>query len=159
MRIPVEPRAMSLPQRFGNWLATRLIWIFWGHRYGDLGPMRAMRWNVLNELGMRDTDYGWTVEMQIKALQKGLRVRELPIPYLRRKAGHSKVSGTLVGSFRAGLKILWVISQGIWEDRGFSRKQLTDPIKESGNGGHSLPAWMLRGADPSIPPADNRRSR
>ena len=124
MRIPVEPEALSYPQRFGNWFATRLIRLFWGHDYRDLGPMRAITWNGLKQLGMRDANYGWTVEMQVKALQKGLRAKELPIPYVRRKAGQSKVSGTLVGSLRAGLKILWVISQRLWAERGASPKRV-----------------------------------
>ncbi|MFZ2444821.1 MAG: glycosyltransferase family 2 protein [Syntrophobacteraceae bacterium] len=113
MRIPVDPAAMSVQQRFGNWLATRLIRLFWGHEYRDLGPMRAITWIALQELGMRDPNYGWTVEMQIRALKKGLRARELPIPYGKRKAGRSKVSRSLTGSIRAGAKILWIIGREI----------------------------------------------
>ena len=118
MRIPVEPEALSLQQRFGNWLATRLILLFWGHNYKDLGPMRAITWNGLKRLGMRDTNFGWTIEMQVKALKKGLRIKEIPIPYLRRKAGQSKVSGTLAGSLRAGTKILWIIGREIFNGSG-----------------------------------------
>jgi hypothetical protein len=112
-RVPVEPKALTHQQRFGNWLATRLIRLFWGHDYKDLGPMRAITWDGLQRLNMADTSYGWTVEMQVKALQKGLRATELPVPYLRRKAGRSKVSGTLVGSLLAGVKILRVIFREI----------------------------------------------
>jgi hypothetical protein len=108
-RIPVEPGAMSFQQRLGNWLATRLIRVFWGYDYKDLGPMRAITWKGLRKLNMADTDYGWTVEMQVKALQMGLNARELPVAYQRRKGGRSKVSGTLAGSLRAGAKILRVI--------------------------------------------------
>jgi glycosyltransferase involved in cell wall biosynthesis len=116
-RIPVEPNALSVQQRFGNWLATRLIRIFWGHDYRDLGPMRVIAWSALQRLEMSDPNYGWTVEMQVKALQKGLRVREVPVPYLRRTAGRSKVSGTLAGSFRAGIKILWIICRQLFVER------------------------------------------
>lgn len=117
MRIPVEPQALSLQQRFGNRLATRLIRFFWGHDYRDLGPMRAITWEGLKQLEMSDPNYGWTIEMQIRALQEGLRVKEFPIPYLRRKAGRSKVSGTVVGSFRAGGKILWIIGREILREK------------------------------------------
>ena len=124
MRIPVESEALSPQQRFGNWLATRLILLFWGHNYKDLGPMRAITWNGLNELGMRDPNFGWTIEMQVKAVQKGLRVKEIPIPYLRRKAGQSKVSGTLTGSLRAGIKILWIIGREIFNGSGPRKARL-----------------------------------
>jgi glycosyltransferase involved in cell wall biosynthesis len=108
-RIPSEPEAMSTQQRFGNHLATSLIHIIWGHLYNDLGPMRAIQWSSLQSLDMKDQDYGWTVEMQIKALKRGLRVHEYPLPYRKRAAGRSKVSRTLNGTVRAGFKILWVI--------------------------------------------------
>lgn len=108
-RIPSDPQAMSRFQRFGNHLATALIRILWGYSYHDLGPMRAVQWKALKSLKMRDEDYGWTVEMQIKALKRGLRVREIPLCYKSRAAGESKVSRNLIGSIRAGKKILWVI--------------------------------------------------
>jgi hypothetical protein len=108
-RIPAVSRAMTSQQRFGNHLATSLIHILWGHLYQDLGPMRAIRWSSLKVLDMKDRDYGWTVEMQIKALKRGLRVHEIPLPYNARAAGESKVSKNLRGSVRAGCKILWVI--------------------------------------------------
>src|SRR6266567_3149061 len=110
-RVPSDPEALTLQQRFGNRLATFLIRLFWGHRYADLGPMRAIAWKALERLGMRDRGFGWTVEMQIKALKKGLRVREIPLPYSRRSAGYSKISRTLTGAVRAGGKILWVIGR------------------------------------------------
>ncbi len=106
-----------LPQaRFGNWLASRLIYYFWHFQYSDLGPFRAIRRESLMKLNMLDTNYGWTVEMQIKALIAGLRVMEIPVSY-RKRIGASKVSGTLAGSFRAGYKILWTIFK-----YGFLRK-------------------------------------
>lgn len=104
-----EKDALSPFQRFGNRLATLLIRLLYGHRYTDLGPFRAIRASALNTLGMRDRNYGWTVEMQIKALQKRMRVMELPVTYRRRRAGASKVSRNLRGSLAAGVKILWTI--------------------------------------------------
>lgn len=98
-----------LPQaRFGNWLATRWIRMWYGFRYTDLGPFRAIRFAALERLGMRDRDWGWTLEMQIRALHAGLRIVEVPVRY-RRRTGRSKISGTVVGSLRAGRKILWTM--------------------------------------------------
>jgi len=110
-RIPVESHALSIQQRFGNWLATTLIRLIWGHSYKDLGPMRVIKWNSLKEIGMHDQNYGWTVEMQVKALKTGLRIIEHPVPYHRRAGGCSIISRTLVGTIRAGIKILWVIGR------------------------------------------------
>ncbi len=104
-----EPGAMSLPQRFGNWLAPLLIRLFFGQRFTDLGPFRAIRWDCLQQLDMRDSDYGWTVEMQIKAALQRLRCAEVPVNYRRRVAGRSKVSGTVKGVVLAGTKILSLI--------------------------------------------------
>jgi hypothetical protein len=99
-------RGALLPQaRFGNWLATGLIRARYGHRYTDLGPFRAVRWRTLEQMDLTDPDFGWTVEMQVRALQIGARVTEVPVRY-RRRVGRSKVSGTLGGSVRAGVKIL-----------------------------------------------------
>ncbi len=100
--------SLTPPQRFGNWLACRLIQLFWRVRHTDLGPFRAIRAEVLASLGMRDRNYGWTVEMQVKAASRGLRVREVPISY-RRRIGRSKVSGTVRGVLGAGTKILGTI--------------------------------------------------
>ena len=100
-RIPEESAALSWQQRGGNLLATGLIHLIWGHRYQDLGPMRAITWEGLKRLDMQDKDYGWTVEMQIRALKAGLRIREYPTPYHKRSAGRSKVSRTVKGTFKA----------------------------------------------------------
>ena len=115
-RIPSESGALSLQQRFGNWLATTLIRLLWRYRYEDLGPMRAIRWDALNRLQMNDANYGWTVQMQIRALKKGLKIMEHPLPYRRRIAGVSKVSRNLKGTIRAGVKILWVIGSELISD-------------------------------------------
>lgn len=103
-----EKGSMTLPQVFGNWLATFLIKLFYKHSYSDLGPFRAIRLQSLNALGMADEDFGWTVEMQIKALKEGLRVSEIPVSY-KNRIGVSKVSGTVKGVIMAGYKIIFTI--------------------------------------------------
>ena len=103
-----EPGALTAQQRIGNRVACVLMRAFWGARYTDLGPFRAIRRDALARLAMRDRDFGWTVEMQIEAARLGLRVREAPTSY-RRRVGVSKISGTLIGTLRAGLKIVYVI--------------------------------------------------
>ncbi len=100
--------SMTVPQRFGNWLATRLIRLGWGFRYHDLGPFRAIRRECLDLMQMRDRAYGWTVEMQVRALQMGLRISQISVPY-RRRVGVSKISGTLRGVVLAGYYILTTI--------------------------------------------------
>jgi hypothetical protein len=90
-------------------------WLF-GAKYTDLGPFRAIRYQALCELGMADRNFGWTIEMQIKAVRAGLRICEIPVPY-RRRLGRSKISGTVVGSVRAGGKILWTIARYGWPRR------------------------------------------
>lgn len=106
-----EPGALSVHQRFGNRLVTSLIRLLHGHRYTDLGPFRAIRASSLASLGMRDPNYGWTAEMQIKAVMKGLRIAEVPVSYRRRYLGASKVSGSVRGSIAAGVKILWTVAK------------------------------------------------
>jgi len=103
-----EPGALTPQARFGNRLACTLIRLLWKVSYTDLGPFRAIRHSTLKRLDMRDRSYGWTVEMQIKAAQEGLRVREVPVSY-RRRIGRSKVSGTVKGVLGAGTKILSTI--------------------------------------------------
>ena len=99
-----------LPQaRFGNALATFLIRFLYGVRYTDLGPFRAIRRDALERIDMADRNFGWTVEMQVKAARCGLRGVEVPVSYRRRLAGTSKVTGTLSGTFHAGWKILYTI--------------------------------------------------
>ena len=106
---PHEPGSLSPLQRFGNWLTTRLIRSIWGVTYTDLGPMRILRREALLRLRLQDRNFGWTVEMQAKAARLKMRVAEIPVSYRRRRHGHSKVSGTIWGSFRAGVKILWTV--------------------------------------------------
>lgn len=105
-----EPGAMPFQSLFGNRLACFLMQHLFGGRYTDLGPFRAIDYQALEGLGMADRNFGWTVEMQIKATRAGLRTLEVPVPY-RRRIGRSKISGTLVGTVRAGWKILYVIAK------------------------------------------------
>ena len=98
-----------LPQaRFGNWLACFLINRLYGYKYTDLGPFRAIRWDRLIDLEMADRDWGWTVEMQVKAVKQGIQVMEVPVQY-RPRIGQSKISGTVLGSIKAGYKIILTI--------------------------------------------------
>jgi glycosyltransferase involved in cell wall biosynthesis len=92
-------------QRFGNWLATRLMHWMYGVKYTDLGPFRAITRDAYGLLGMKDRNYGWTVEMQVRAAQCGIQSLEVPVDY-RARIGTSKVSGTVLGSVRAGHKII-----------------------------------------------------
>ena len=104
-----KSRASLLPQaRYGNQLAVFLIKLFFKHTYTDLGPFRAIRYNSLMSIGMQDTNFGWTVEMQIKAIKKGLRIMEVPVNY-RERVGVSKITGTISGTFKAGFKIIYTI--------------------------------------------------
>ena len=107
-RLDVEPGALTPQQRFGNALACWLIRLLWGVRFTDLGPFRAIGREALARLEMQDRNFGWTVEMQVRAAGRGLRCAEVPVGY-RRRIGVSKVSGTISGSVKAGVKILWVI--------------------------------------------------
>jgi glycosyltransferase involved in cell wall biosynthesis len=105
-----EPGAMTPQSLFGNRLACFLMRHFFGGRYTDLGPFRAIEHDCLRRLGMTDRNFGWTVEMQIKALKAGLRVVERPVPY-RRRIGQSKISGTVMGTLRAGWNILYLMGK------------------------------------------------
>ena len=103
-----EKGAMQPQQRFGNWLATRLMTLFFNSKFTDLGPFRAIKYEVLISLDMRDQTYGWTVEMQLKILKQKFTYCEVPVKY-RNRIGVSKVSGTLKGTIFAGVKILsWI---------------------------------------------------
>jgi len=103
-----EPGALLPQARAGNLVACLLIRLLYGHRYTDLGPFRAILWEALERLEMADPDFGWTAEMQVKALRRGLAVAEVPVSY-RRRVGVSKITGTLQGTIRAGYKILWTV--------------------------------------------------
>ncbi len=98
-----------LPQALvGNYVATSLIKLFYGVSFTDLGPFRAIIYDKLLSLGMKDRTFGWTVEMQVKAAKRRLRCTEVPVSY-RKRIGTSKITGTITGSFMAGVKIIWMI--------------------------------------------------
>jgi glycosyltransferase involved in cell wall biosynthesis len=100
--------SMTPQQVFGNWLAVFLISLLFRHRYTDLGPFRAITWQALEKINMQDTNYGWTVEMQVKAVKLKLRCADVPVSY-RRRIGVSKISGTIKGTILAGYKIIKTI--------------------------------------------------
>lgn len=112
-----EPGSLDPHQRFGNALACWLLRMTGGGRYGDLGPMRVIRYDALVRLVMTDRTWGWTVEMQFKAARQGLRVLEIDVPYRARNAGVSKISGSLAGSVKAGTKIISTIARLAWSHR------------------------------------------
>ncbi len=104
-----QEKGAMLPQAvFGNFLATFLIRLFYGFTFTDLGPFRVIKYESLKSLEMQDTTFGWTVEMQVKALKKGLKCTEVPVSY-RKRIGVSKITGTLTGTVKAGYKIIWTI--------------------------------------------------
>ena len=103
-----EKGAMLFQAIFGNKLACFLMWLFWGVRHSDLGPFRAIRYDALCSLQMSDRNFGWTIEMQIKAAEQRLKTTEVPVSY-RCRIGTSKISGTIMGSIKAGYKILYTI--------------------------------------------------
>lgn len=107
-----ERGSMTTPQVFGNWLSTTLIRWLYGYRFTDLGPYRAIRYPALLALKMADRNFGWTVEMQVKAAKHKLKTTEIAVNY-RKRIGTSKVSGTIKGSISAGYKILWTIGK-LW---------------------------------------------
>lgn len=104
----MQKGSMTVPQIFGNWLATNLIRLIYGYEFTDLGPFRAIKWEKLLICDMNDKDFGWTVEMQVKAAKLGFKTGEFPVNY-RKRIGKSKVSGTVKGTILAGHKILWTI--------------------------------------------------
>ncbi len=110
-----EKGALPYQSRIGSLIAGFLINLFWHIRYTDLGPFRAIKYNKLIELNMKDKWFGWTVEMQIKAAKKNYKIKEIPVRY-RRRIGKSKVTGTLKGSFMAGVIILKTIFIHLFKD-------------------------------------------
>lgn len=108
MILPKSQSALLPQARYGNRLAVFLIKLFFKHEFTDLGPFRAIRYSSLMSIGMKDMDFGWTVEMQIKAVRNGLRIQEVPVNY-RKRIGISKITGTVLGTFRAGTKIIYTI--------------------------------------------------
>ncbi len=112
-----EDGALLPHQAFGNWVATALIRLLYGRHYTDLCAYRAIRRDALDRMRMQDRNYGWTVEMQVKALELGLRVLEVPVSYRKRAAGVNKVSGSLKASVHAGWIILKTVFRLWWRHR------------------------------------------
>ncbi len=108
-RTMLKNKGLSTVQKFGNRLACLLMRIFYGFSFTDLGPFRAIKYDKLKDLNMKDRNFGWTVEMQIKALKNKIKIKEVPVRYRERFAGKSKVSGTIQGIFKAGFKIISLI--------------------------------------------------
>ena len=104
----LQKGSMQPQQIFGNWLATTLIRLLYNYKFTDLGPFRSVTYDALKKIDMQDQDFGWTVEMQVKAAKMGLLCKEVPVSY-RKRIGVSKVSGTIKGTILAGHKILWTI--------------------------------------------------
>jgi len=137
-----EPGAMSIPQRLGNRLAVTLIKWIWNVEFTDLGPFRAIGRSALGRLGMADRDFGWTVEMQVRAARLGLAVIERPAAY-RRRIGRSKISGTVQGVVRAGTKILYIIAR-----EALSRPRKPDPRNSKPGEPDDAQTDPCRGATP-----------
>ena len=111
-----KEKGAMLPQAiFGNRLASFLIKLFWNYKFTDLGPFRAIKYSSLELLDMKDRNYGWTVEMQIKAAKQKLKTIEVPVSY-RKRIGQSKVTGTFKGTIKASAKILWLIFISMFKD-------------------------------------------
>lgn len=109
-------KGAMLPQAlFGNWLSTFLIKLFWNYKFTDLGPFRAIKYSSLLKLNMQDRNFGWTVEMQIKAAKLKMKTTEVPVRY-RKRIGQSKVTGTISGAVKASVKILYLIFASVVKD-------------------------------------------
>jgi len=106
----IEPGALTHPQIFGNWLTSQLVALLWRHKISDLGPFRAIRYSSLQALGMEDKSFGWTIEMQVKAILYGMNVGEYSVDS-KVRIGQSKISGTLSGSIKAGVGILSMLAK------------------------------------------------
>ncbi|MEM6253498.1 MAG: glycosyltransferase family 2 protein [Cyanobacteria bacterium P01_D01_bin.156] len=132
---------LSPVQNFGNWLSGSLIALGWGYRFHDLGPLRLVRKTALEKMGMRDRNFGWTVEMQARAVECGLRICELPVNYLPRQGGRSKISGTLSGSIKAGTIILSTLAHLYWQR--LWRGSAVEPTAKNPRGLLFLSAFLL----------------
>lgn len=122
----MEHGALTLPQRFGNRLASLLIRWLWGATVTDLGPFRAISQGALNRLAMEDKTFGWTIEMQVKAIQQKMTTVEHPVDTFRR-LGHSKISGTVNGTIGAGVGILSMIAKLYWRQDKHNPKEVRVP--------------------------------
>lgn len=143
-------QALTPVQNFGNWFASALIFLGWGHQYHDLGPLRLIRRSALEALQMQDRGFGWTVEMQAKAAEQGLQIAELPVTYRLRQGGRSKISGTVLGSLRAGTVILTTLADLYARNvantlgPGSALAPTTEPASQSPPPRGQRPAWVNR---------------
>jgi hypothetical protein len=141
VRSKAQPGSLTVPQKFGNWLACFLVRTIWSVPVTDLGPFRAIRRSAYELIGMRDQAYGWTIEMQIRAAQLNLNTCELDVTWLPRHAGQSKVSGTLKGVIGAGWGILSMIARLWLSEKRAPRLTHTPVLSMSA---HALPAGQAR---------------
>lgn len=133
-RATVAGRAVLTPvQRFGNRLATLLIELGWNYRYCDLGPFRLIRRSALEQINMQDRGFGWTVEMQVRAVELKLRICELAVGYYPRQGGKSKISGTISGSIQAGAVILGTLGKLYWQRWRSSYPMVADSVPKRGS--------------------------
>jgi len=130
IRGETEPGAMLPQAQIGNRIACTLMRWIWGADYTDLGPFRAIRFRDLLALNMQDTTFGWTIEMQIKAVRAGLRIREVPVSY-RKRVGVSKITGTISGTVKASAKILWTIGRFALATPGEVRRTRADAAPDA----------------------------
>ncbi|MBO1256581.1 glycosyltransferase family 2 protein [Alteromonas sp. 5E99-2] len=121
----MESGALTVPQQFGNWLAAKLIRFFWGVRITDLGPFRAIRADTLRKINMQDEAFGWTVEMQIKAIQYGCEMNEYPVDS-KVRIGQSKISGTVKGTIGAAKGILGTIFKLRWRQNAMNTADIQE---------------------------------
>ena len=122
---PSSRTAVPLPSRVGNFVASTVLYLLYSVRFTDLGPFRAIRLSALESLKMQDRTWGWTIEMQLRACQLDLAIREVPVRYRPRYAGRSKISGSLRGAALAAVRILWVLARHSLTGRPKSRWQLS----------------------------------
>ncbi len=118
-RESVRGGGVTLAQRIGNAIATRCMRWGWGWNYRDMGPFRLIRRSALERLRMRDRSWGWTLEMQVRAVEEGLRIAEIPVRSLPRQGGESKIGGSWLGGTKAGVKIILTLL------RMYARRQAT----------------------------------
>jgi glycosyltransferase involved in cell wall biosynthesis len=139
LRLQPDPHALTLTQRFGNALACALMRRIWRMPAADLGPHRAIRRNAFDALDMRDRAFGWTVEMQVRAHLKGLRVAQLPVHWRVRAGGRSKISGTVRGVIGAGIGIVGMVARLWWRERlRRSGRLLPQPVRAALGPVHEL---------------------
>jgi len=130
-----EPGALLPHQIFGNWLAASIVSWLYGFRYTDLGPFRAIRRDALTRLDLRETSYGWTIEMQVRAIEERLRIVEMPVSYKRRAAGENKVSGNALASVQAGIVIISTIVRLWWRRHARAR------LRSASSRGSQASSW------------------